>query len=116
MPSARLGSLTATLLWLAAAHAQTGSGSIQGTVKDSAGAVIPSAKISITHIDTGRQQQTSTNEVGFYIVPSIQTGRYKICAQAPGMQTWEGDMLLQTGQAAVVDSVMKPGATVTESV
>src|SRR5689334_11918463 len=103
---ARFFPLAAAALWLTAAHAQTGSGSIQGTVKDSAGAVIPSTKISITHIDTGRQQLTSTNEVGFYIVPSTQTGRYKISAQAPGMQTWEGEMLLQTGQTAVVDPVM----------
>jgi Carboxypeptidase regulatory-like domain len=114
MSYARFASLAAALLWITAAHAQTGSGNIQGTVKDSAGAVIPSVKVSVTHIDTGRQQQTTTNEVGFYLIPSTQTGRYKINVQATGMQAWEGELLLQTGQTAVVDPVMKPGATITE--
>jgi hypothetical protein len=55
-----------------------------------------------------------TNQVGFYLVPSIQPGTYRVTVEAAGMQTWQGDLQLQVGQAAVVDPLMTVGATVTE--
>jgi hypothetical protein len=93
---------------------QTGTGNIQGTVRDSSGAAVPAAKVRIVHSQTSRQFDTVTNGVGFYLFPSIQTGNYKLSAEAPGMQTWEGELLLQVGQTAVVEPVMKVGATATE--
>src|SRR6266705_1325687 len=45
---------------------QTGTGNIQGVVKDATGAVVPSATVTIVHTATGGQNKTQTNEVGFY--------------------------------------------------
>ncbi len=95
-------------------HAQTGTGNIQGTVKDSSGAVVPGAIVTVTHMDTARQHNTVANETGFYLVPSVQMGAYSIAAQAPGMETWKADFTLQTGQTAEVNPVLKVGATLTE--
>jgi hypothetical protein len=95
-------------------NAQTGTGSIQGTTKDSTGAAIPGAKVTVLHTQTAREYATLTNQVGFYLVPSIQPGTYRVTVEAAGMQTWQGDLQLQVGQAAVVDPVMSVGATVTE--
>jgi len=102
-------------LWLGVAvWAQTGAGNIQGTVKDVTGAVIPHAKVLLTHAQTGRQSETTTNEVGFYLFPSVLIGSYRLRVQAAGMKDWEGELLLQTGQTAVVDPVLTVGATATE--
>lgn len=35
---------------------------------------------------------------------------------APGMETWAGDLLLQVGQTAVLEAVLKVGTTSTEIV
>ncbi|MGH8247551.1 MAG: hypothetical protein ACREUU_14090, partial [Gammaproteobacteria bacterium] len=41
---------------------QTGTGSIQGTVRDVTRAVVPGAKVTITHTQTTRQFTTTTTE------------------------------------------------------
>ena len=94
--------------------AQTGTGNIQGTVKDATNAVVPSAKVTIVHTATGGQRNTLTNEVGFYLFPAIQVGDYQISVESPGMEAWRGALVLVAGQSAVVDPVIKPGATATE--
>ena len=45
--------------------AQTGAGSIQGTVKDSSGAVIPDAKVAAEQIETGNSFNTQSNAAVF---------------------------------------------------
>jgi hypothetical protein len=97
--------------WLAG---QTGTGNVQGTVKDPAGAVVANARVTIVHTQTSRAYDTATNEVGFYLFPALQPGTYRMTVQAAGMQTWEGQLLLQVGQTAAVDVDLKLGATVTE--
>ncbi len=96
------------------AAAQTGAGSVQGVVRDVTGAVLAGAKLGLTHVETARQHETTTNEIGFFLFPSIQPGKYKITSQAPGMQPWEGELVLQVGQTAVVEPQLKVGATTTE--
>ena len=94
--------------------AQTGSGKVQGTVVDPAGAAIPAAKVAISNLQTGQEFATATNESGFYTFPVLQPGRYKLTASAAGMQTWEGELMLQVGQTAVVDAALKIASTATE--
>ena len=105
--------ITLCLTVLPGLYAQTGNGSIQGTVKDVSGAVIPGAKVVLVHLDTNRQYETTTNGVGFYVFPSVLIGNYKLTVSAPGMETWEGKLLLQVLQTATVDPVLKVGATAT---
>jgi hypothetical protein len=93
---------------------QTSAGTIQGTVNDSTGAVIAAAKLSIIQQTTSLKHETAANNVGFYIFPSVQPGAYKLSASAPGMQAWEGSVLLRVGQTASVDVVLAVGATATE--
>ena len=103
-----------SLLLTGFAASQTGAGRIQGTVKDASGAVVPAAKVTATHLPTARESATQTNEVGFYLFPSAQNGPYRVVIEAAGMETFKGEFLLQTGQAAVVDAVLKIGSTATE--
>src|SRR5437588_447992 len=41
-------------------------GAIQGTIKDTSGAVIPNAKVTLTNTETGRRQTTASTAEGFY--------------------------------------------------
>ena len=97
-----------------AGWAQTGTGSIQGTVKDASSAAVPGGKVTITHTPTTRQYTTTTTELGFYLFPSVQMGPYQLTVEAPGMETWKGELALQVGQIAEVSPTLKVGATVTE--
>src|SRR5207247_564162 len=111
----RIGSVIVALLMLAAVGwTQTGAGGIQGTVKDASGAAVPGARVTVTHTPTTRQYNTVATEVGFYIFPAVQTGPYLMTVEAPGMETWKGELLLQVGQIAEINPALKIGVTATE--
>jgi hypothetical protein len=59
------------------ANAQFKAG-IQGSVSDSAGAVIPSATVTLTNKETGLIQQTATSDNGFYRFSGLAPGNYSI--------------------------------------
>src|SRR5687768_13857615 len=91
------------LVFAAVALAQTGTGTIQGTVNDATGAVLPGAVVSITHTQTARQYTRTTTDVGFFIFPSVQVGAYQTSVESPGMEPWKGELTLQVGQQAEVN-------------
>jgi hypothetical protein len=94
--------------------AQTGSGTVQGIVRDTSSAVIAGAQVSITNTGTMRKYTTTTNGVGFFGFPPAQPGSYEIKVEAPGMQAWEGKFLLVVGQTAEISPVLKVGAIANE--
>ena len=102
------------LVVFGAALRQTGTGVIQGTVRDPSGAVIPDAKVKLTHVATSRTWDVATNSVGFFVQPSLMLGEYRIAVEAAGMKRWEGSVQLQAGQVAVVNPELSVGATATE--
>ena len=103
-----------SLLLVPAVWGQSGAGAIQGTVRDPGGAVIPSAKVKAVHVPTAGARESLTNQVGFFLFPALPIGPYKITIEAPGMQTWEGELTLQVGQTAVVNPALKLASLATE--
>jgi len=97
------------------AQSGAGGGSIQGTVKDSTGSIIPGATLAIRHLASGRTFNTVSNAEGFFVTPPSNIGAYKIRVEMAGMKAWEGEVTLETGRIAVVDPVLVPGQ-VTETV
>src|SRR5438067_9387714 len=90
-----LSLLFATLLQPLAA--QTGAGTIQGTVKDSSGAAIPGAKIRLVQTATSETRETTANDTGFYTFPQAPIGAYRITVQSSGMTTWTAPAQVLTG-------------------
>ncbi|HUA58050.1 MAG TPA: TonB-dependent receptor, partial [Verrucomicrobiae bacterium] len=72
------------LLAAAGLRAQNATGKIAGNVVDPTGAVIASAKVTVTNIATQISKQTSTDKDGFYQVAELPIGRYEVAAEAPG--------------------------------
>jgi len=59
-------------------QAQTGTGSIQGTARDTTGAVIPGAKVVLAHSQRAVSFSSMTNSAGFYVFPAVQRGPYEL--------------------------------------
>jgi len=97
-------------LCCSAAVAQSGAGSIQGTVTDSTGAVMPGASIHVVNQGTNIAVDTKTNNVGFYQVPELFTGTYIVSITAPGMKTYQQTIELLVSQDAVINAHMTTGA------
>lgn len=85
-------------------RAQTITGSVNGTVTDPSGAVVPNAKVVATNVATGVTTPTTTNNDGIYNIRFLQIGTYKVTIDAPGFATANyGPFTLETGQNAKVD-------------
>jgi len=97
-------------LHLPLALAQSGAGSIQGTVTDPTGAVLPGAKIHVVNNATGVASDTQSNGVGFYQVPSLFTGSYTVTVTAPEMKTYKTAVEVLVDQHAVVNPVLAAGS------
>ena len=107
------------LLGLAAnvAAQSTVSGSVQGTIKDADGAVLPGATVTAYSDALVRGQMTAvTDERGLYRFPSLPVGVYAIEAELSGFQkVRQPDIRLSLGQALVVDLTLAL-ATVAEQI
>jgi hypothetical protein len=70
------------------AAAQTaGEGSIEGTVTDSTGAVVPHAKVTITNVATGVSQVQESTGAGFFSIAPVLPGTYTVQIVAKGFET-----------------------------
>jgi hypothetical protein len=72
-------------------------GSVQGTITDSTGAVVPNAPITVTGIDTGSVKQVTADGSGFYSVGPLNPGNYRVTIAAPGFQKLEVTTFIRTG-------------------
>jgi hypothetical protein len=97
-------------------HAASQTADLSGTVRDSSGAVIPNATITITKENTGLKQETLSEEQGFYRFAFLLPGSYTLTATAQGFGLLsQPSVKLDAGQKARVDFTLLP-ATVRESV
>src|SRR5207244_4304494 len=67
-----------TLACAGSAFGQSASGSIQGTVKDETGAVLPGATVTITNTDTSHARTLATDAGGRFVAPDLPPGPYEI--------------------------------------
>ncbi|HMK23780.1 MAG TPA: TonB-dependent receptor [Terriglobales bacterium] len=66
------------------AFAQKDMGSIVGTVRDTSGAVIAGAKVTVTDADRGTSFETSTSATGEYAANPLRIGRYNVTVEKQG--------------------------------
>ena len=88
IPTTRLALWMAPLLllsWAGLSRAQS-SATLQGTITDATGAVVPNARINIRNSSTGEERKAESDQAGDYLVPSLQIGSYRVTVSAPGMQ------------------------------
>jgi hypothetical protein len=83
------------------------SGSIQGTVQDPAGAVVPNAKVQLKNTGTGVATATTSDAEGNYRFVSLAPGSYQLSVDAPGFNTTAVAFSLETSQNLNVPVAMK---------
>ncbi len=84
--SMTLWSILICLLTFVPVHAQGVDATINGTVKDQAGAVVAGATITLTDRATGRQTTTTTNTEGHYVFQNVRPGTYSLLAELTGFK------------------------------
>jgi hypothetical protein len=72
-------------------------GSIQGTITDATGAVVPGAPIMIRAEDTGVTRKTASDNSGFYSVGALNPGNYSVTIAMQGFQTLTVKTVVKTG-------------------
>jgi len=89
--------LSAVLLTRSALVAQTtvSQGSIQGTISDPSGAVVPGATITITNKATGQVVHVTSTAAGSYSSGALLPGDYAVRVEAKGFRTAEVPVVVQ---------------------
>jgi hypothetical protein len=86
----RLFGVMAFVLLIMPLYAQTGSGgSIRGTVADSSHAVVARAKVTAINVNTGVATGSTSSSAGYYVIPSLIPGTYKVTAEMDGFKTFQ---------------------------
>ena len=105
----RLLVVVALLLLPTAAFAQVDRATLTGTVKDSAGAVLPGATITVTNVATGVAATQTTTETGSYLLVNLIPGRYQVDVELSGFKKSSQLVTLDVGQRARVDATLEVG-------
>jgi hypothetical protein len=74
-------------------------GSIQGTITDPTGAVVPDANVNVTATDTGSVKIVTTDSAGFYSVGPLNPGNYTVTVTKSGFEKLSVKTVVRTGTA-----------------
>jgi len=86
--------------------------SVEGTVSDQTGAVVPNAQITLHSLQTNIDLQNTTNSSGYYRFNAVGPGDYQIIAVAQGFAKKVTNAHVSQDEAASVNvSLAVPGAT-----
>jgi Carboxypeptidase regulatory-like domain len=106
-----LGAVLALLAMADMAGAQTATGQITGTVKDSTGAVVPGATVTVHSDLTGLTRTGASNPSGDYSFPLLPTGVYSVSAELTGFSVAkQSGIRLNVDQVARIDLTLAVGA------
>ena len=84
------------------AFGQSQNSSINGTVTDPSGAVIPGAELVLTSVDRQISAKTTTGPDGLYSFPNLLPGAYDLKASAVGFKP-----LVQRGVAVTINQLAR---------
>jgi hypothetical protein len=98
------------------AWAQKDAGAIVGVVRDESGAVVGSAKVTVTDVDRGTQVVVSTGDAGEYVASPLRIGHYTVTVERQGFKKeLAGPIEVNIQDRVAVDVKLQAGA-VTETV
>jgi hypothetical protein len=95
--------------------AQTIQGSVTGTVKDGAGAVIPGAAITLTSVDDGTVRTATSSPTGEFRFLDTKAGKYSVEVTAAGFEKWSTtNLMLAARQELRVEPALTVGSVTQE--
>jgi len=94
---------------------QSPTGSISGVVKDPSSAVVAGAAATATSRATGNTREAKSDAQGYYLIPSLLPGAYKLRVSFSGFTDYTVESVpVEVGQIARVDAVLSVGAATTQ--
>jgi outer membrane receptor protein involved in Fe transport len=88
---------------------------LQGTVVDPSGAVVPNAKVTVRNQATGTERTTQTDSDGNYQIAALAVGTYRMEIKAEGFQTAiVADLPVEVSQTLVQNFQLKVGGVTQE--
>jgi hypothetical protein len=107
--SVRFFPIALLLLACGSVWAQT-TGTLLGVVSDPNGAVVPSARVRVTNIDTGFTANVVSTSEGSYLLPLLPIGHYSITVEASGFKSFkESGVMVPVAQNIRVDVKLEIG-------
>jgi Carboxypeptidase regulatory-like domain len=91
------------------ALAQVEKGVITGLVKDSSGAIINKAQVTLRNSASGLTTATSTNGEGLYVSPPLDPGNYDVEIEAAGFKCVLKHVRLEVAQRISANANLAPG-------
>lgn len=97
-------------LTAATALSQVSTATITGVVEDSAGAVIPGAKVLVTQTQTNTTAETTSDDRGAFLLPALSIGPYTMKVTAAGFGDYlQTNIVLTVGQVATLNVPLTVG-------
>src|SRR6266446_5882174 len=90
--------------------AQQTTATLLGTVGDASGGSIPGVTVRVINLATNALRETVTDQTGYYSIPNLPAGNYKVTATKEGFQGQQYDSVtLQVEQSARLAILMQVG-------
>ncbi len=106
----------AVLVLTSPAFGQSFLASLNGTVKDATGAVVPDAKVTLTNVGTSIQRTAQTNIEGSYYFGDLPPGTYTVAVAKEGFKEGRSTNIVLTAQQLTrFDATLEVG-TITQTV
>jgi carboxypeptidase family protein/TonB-dependent receptor-like protein len=112
---------------VAVAQAQFKAG-VQGTVTDSAGGLVPQAKVTLTNTETAKTDEVTASDEGFYRFTGLAPGKYTLAVEKEGYkkklfenvtvnaeQVQGVDVALEAGDVSATVTVTQEATTLLET-
>ena len=100
------------LLFAASLTAQETRGRVQGDVRDTSGAAMAGASVTLTNDATGVRAANVTNETGHYLFDFVLPGHYTVAIEASGFRVFvQKNVLVETRGDITVNAAMVVGNT-----
>jgi hypothetical protein len=106
-----------SLLFAPLLHGQLTTGSLSGTVTDSAGAVVSHATILLINDATRDQRTTTSNSAGHFTFAAVEPGTYTVTITSTSFKTWkQSGIPMNPGDIRDVPGISLSPGTSTETV
>ena len=106
-----LSSALGCVLPRASAQVTNATGTIQGTVTDPTGAVVPDAKVNLMEPATGLNKTITTTSAGYYSAGSLVPGNYAVRVDAAGFAATSETLVVKVGVVSNGDLKLGVGST-----
>ncbi len=91
--------------------AQIAAGGLTGTVRDTSGAIVVGATMTLTNSDTGATIQAPSTSTGTYVFEAVNPGTYTLRASSPGFKSFSSSGVeIHIQRTATIDINFEPGS------